>query len=105
MSYPTYQHARSSHGPAKIKDCTSLHRDVLGAPGFDNKQFTPDKEFKVMVIKILTRVLKRINEPNENIKKKDIENIKKSNLELKNNVNEKIYTLWNQQIRGCKRIN
>ena len=58
-----------------------------------------------MVIKILTRVLKRINEPNENIKKKDIENIKKSNLELKNNVNEKIYTLWNQQIRGCKRIN
>ena len=47
----------------------------------------PDKEFKELVIKMLTEVWKRIHEHNENFNK-ELENIKKYQSELKNTITE-----------------
>lgn len=50
----------------------------------------PEKEFKVMVIKMLTKVRKRMDKHSENFKKEPIR------VEKYNNINEK-YTSGNQQ--------
>lgn len=50
------------------------------------------KELKVMVINILTRLERRVDELSENFNK-EIENIKKNQLEMKNTINEMKNTL------------
>lgn len=47
----------------------------------------PDKEFKVVIIKILPGMERRVGEPSKNFNK-DIENIKKDQSELKKTVTE-----------------
>ena len=47
----------------------------------------PDKEFNTLVIRMLTELGKRIEEHSENFKK-EVENIKKNHLELKNTITE-----------------
>ena len=51
----------------------------------------PNKEFKVMIIKILTE-LRRMNEYSENFNQK-LENIKKNQSEVKNTITEMKNTL------------
>ena len=48
----------------------------------------PDKEFKTIVVRILTKVKKRIDEHNENFNKK-LEYIKKDKSEPKNSIIER----------------
>ena len=48
----------------------------------------PDKEYKLMVIRMLTELGRRINEHSENFNK-ELENIKKSQRELKNTIMER----------------
>ena len=48
---------------------------------------TPDKEFKVMIIKILSGPEKRVEDLSE-IHNKEIENIKKNQTEIKNSLNK-----------------
>lgn len=48
----------------------------------------PDKEFKALVIRMLTELGKRTDEYSENFNT-ELENIKKNQLELKNTINEK----------------
>lgn len=54
-----------------------------------------DKEFKVMVIKMLTRLERRVARHSENLNKQ-IENIKKNQLKMNNKINE-------MKIRRCRR--
>ena len=46
-----------------------------------------DEKFKVMVLKMLTKLRRRMDEPTDNFKK-EIENIKKNKSELKNTINK-----------------
>ena len=56
----------------------------------------PNKEFKVMIIKIPSELRKRMNEHSENFNK-ELEHIKRNQTELKNKITEiKKYTRRNQ---------
>ena len=60
-----------------------------------------DKELKAMVIKLLTKLRKRKGENSENFNK-ELDDIKKSRAEERNNWNEK-YTTESQQLTGWQR--
>ena len=47
----------------------------------------PDKEFKVMIIKMLNKLRRRKNEPSEKLNK-ELENIKKNQVEMMNIITE-----------------
>lgn len=63
-----------------------------------------DKEFKVMVTKILTRLEKKVDELSDNFNK-EMENMRKSKSELKNTTTEmkKIHEGLNSKNRECRR--
>ena len=57
----------------------------------------PNKEFKVMIIKMLNKLRRRMDEHSENFTK-ELQNIKKNQTELKNTITEiKKYNRRNQQ--------
>ena len=62
----------------------------------------PNKEFNVMVIKMLTRLRRRIDEHSENFNK-ELENIKKNQSELKNTITEVRNRQANKQTRNTRR--
>ena len=60
----------------------------------------PDKEFKVMVIEILTRLDKRVEVLSESFKKQK-ENINKNKSDMMNSITEK-YKIQNKEIKNTK---
>ena len=66
----------------------------------------PDKEYKVMDIRMLTELKRRIDEHSENFNK-ELENIKKNQAELKNTIMENKNSLEgiNSRVDDTERIN